>query len=447
MFFPIRFDRKFTFGAIAIVIAALSLTMAPAARAVNAVPDAMPTGTETLLYSFGVGPTPDKCKINDGANPKGSLTYAPATGLFFGTTSTTTAKGNTFGTIFQIMPTGSSYAVDHFFAGPKTDGSDPQNSAMTPVGDVLYGTTLAGGQHSNGAIFSINDDGTGYSSPLLFNFPASAAKNAGDQPHSNFVAIGGVLYGMTSQGGHNGGTTGDGTIFAFATSSPTYSRLYSFDGKLHGSVPRGQLILDPGATKFYGMTSAGGTHGVGVIFSFSPPNCGGSVKCKGKFKVLHNFSCPGNKTPMCMDGSDGASPDHGTLVQSGSTLFGVTAFGGSHGQGAVFSMHTDGTHFTILQNFGKPGSNDGINPLGSLLLDGTTLYGTTQLGGNKGNGSVFRINTDGTGYDRIWDFQNGTTDGQKPDDNVILLSGTLYGMTEVGGQCGNGAIFALVPPP
>jgi uncharacterized repeat protein (TIGR03803 family) len=23
----------------------------------------------------------------------------------------------------------------------------------------------------------------------------------------------------------------------------------------------------------------------------------------------------------------------------------------------------------------------------------------------------------------------------------------LFGMTEVGGQCGNGAIFALVPPP
>ena len=38
MFFPIRFDRKFIIGAVAILIAALSLTMAPAARAVNAVP-------------------------------------------------------------------------------------------------------------------------------------------------------------------------------------------------------------------------------------------------------------------------------------------------------------------------------------------------------------------------------------------------------------------------
>ena len=103
------------------------------------------------------------------------------------------------------MPNGSGYVVDHFFAGAKTDGNDPRHNAMTLVGTVLYGTTLTGGQHDNGAIFSINDDGSDYSSPLLFNFPASAAKNDGDQPYSCFVAVGSVLYGMTSQGGKNGG--------------------------------------------------------------------------------------------------------------------------------------------------------------------------------------------------------------------------------------------------
>src|SRR5579862_8569079 len=183
MFSRIRFDRKFIFGVVATFIAALSLTMAPAARAVNAVPDAMPTGTETLLYSFGVGPTPDKCKGKDGANPKGSLTYAPTTGLLLGRTSTTTAKGPGFGTIFQLMPNGSSYVVDNYFAGAKTDGADPENSAMTLVGDVLYGMTSLGGKGDNGAIFT------------------------------------------------------------FDTSTSTYTRVYSFDGN-HGSHPHGQLILD-----------------------------------------------------------------------------------------------------------------------------------------------------------------------------------------------------------
>jgi len=422
------------FGLICILGAALSLTLAPAARARNDVPDAMPTGTETVLYSFGAGPTAGKCKTADGAAPLGSLTYVAATGLLFGTTSTTTSAGD--GTIFQIMPDGTGYVADHSFTGAKTDGNDPRHDAMTLAGTVLYATTLTGGEHNNGSIFSINDAGSDYSSPLLFDFPASVANNGGDQPTSCFVAVGSVLYGMTSEGGKDGGTTGDGTIFSFDTSSAAYTRLHSFDGS-DGSDPHGQLILDPNGTTLYGMTRTGGKHDVGVIFSFDTTN--------KKFKVLHDFSCPGNATPTCVDSHDGATPDHGTLVQNGSTLFGLTTFGGTFGAGTLFSIRTNGKHFTILQEFGKPGTNDGINPFGSLTLNGTALNGTTQLGGSKGNGTVFQINTDGTSYDRIYDFQGGT-DAANPIDDVILLDDTLYGMTPAGGQCGNGAIFALVPP-
>src|SRR5208337_1151728 len=420
---------------ICILTAAISLTLAPAASALNDAPDAMPTGTETLLYSFGVGPSAGKCKINDGADPKGSLTYVPATGLLFGRTSTTTSAGNGDGTIFQIMPDGTGYVVDHFFTGAKTDGSNPRHNAMTLVGTVLYGTTFTGGKHNNGTIFSITDDGT-YSMSPVFDFAKTAKNNGGDQPHSCFVAAGSVLYGMTSQGGKHGGSTGDGTIFSFDTSSNTYTRLYSFDGK-HGADPHGQLILDPNGSTFYGMTRSGGKHDVGVVFSFDIS--------KNKYNVLHNFSCPGNSTPMCIDANDGATSDHGTLVQNNSTLYGLTTYGGKYGNGTLFSIHTDGKHFTILQQFGKPSTNDGINPYGSLLLNGTTLFGTTRLGGSKGNGTVFQIDTDGTNYDRIYDFQGGN-DAANPIDNVILLDNTLYGMTEAGGLCGNGAIFALVPP-
>ena len=347
------------FGAVAILIAALSLTMAPAARAIDAVPDAMSTGTETLLYSFGVGPTPDKCKLMDGANPKGSLNYVPGTGLLFGRTSTTTAKGPGFGTIFQITPTGSGYVVDNYFAGAKTDGNDPENNAMTPLGNVLYGTTVTGGKNNTGAIFSINDDGSGYSTPLLFDFPASGVKNYSAQPFSCFLPVGSVLYGMASKGGQRG----NGAIFTFDTSTGTYARVYSFDGG-HGANPHGQLILDPNGKTFYGMTQSGGTAGVGVVFSFTRTCSAANSKCKDKIKTLHNFSCPNNGFPMCIRGA-GATPDHGTLVQSGTTLFGLTANGGKYGNGVVFSVQTNGKHFKILQHFGNLGSNDGISPLGS----------------------------------------------------------------------------------
>jgi len=429
----LRFARNFIFAAVATLTVALSLTMAPAASAGNGVPDAMPTAAETVLYSFGVGPTGSACKkADDGAAPLGSLTYVSATGLLFGRTSTTTSEGNMDGTIFQINPDGSGYIVDHFFSGPKTDGAEPRHSSMTLLGDVLYGTTLLGGKNDNGTIFSINDDGTGYSSPL-FNFAKPAKNNKGAEPHSCFVAVGSVLYGMTSQGGNHGGTTGDGTIFSYDTSSDTYVRLHSFNGQ-HGSDPHGELILDPDGVTFYGMTRTGGKHQVGVIFSFD--------STKAKYKVLHHFSCPGNQTPDCTDSSDGASPDHGTLVQYNSTLLGLTTYGGKYGNGTVFSIHTDGSHFTVLQSFGASGSNDGMNPYGSLLLNGTTLYGTTRNGGSKGNGTVFQIDTDGSNYARLYDFQNGN-DAQNPIDNVILLDNTLYGMAEAGGLCGDGAIFAI----
>ena len=433
MFSRIRFDRKCIFAAVATLTAALSLMSAPA-RADGRSPAAAPTDTESVLYSFGVGPTAGKCKIDDGADPKGSLTYVAGTGLLFGRTSTTTSNGD--GTIFQIMPDGSNYIVDHFFTGAKTDGNNPRHNAMTLAGTVLYGTTLTGGQHDNGTLFSINDDGTGYSAPPLFDFPKSAKNNDGDQPHSCFVAAGSLLYGMTSQGGKHGGSTGDGTIFSFDTSSSTYTRLHSFDGK-HGADPHGQLILDPNGTTFYGMTRAGGKNNVGVIFSFDTSS--------GKFKTLHQFSCPGNSTPKCIDKSDGATSDHGTLVQYNSTLFGLTTYGGKFGMGVIFSIHTDGKHFKILQNFGKLSTNDGINPYGSLMLNGTTLYGTTRTGGGKGNGTVFQIDTSGNNYARIYDFQNAP-DAANPIDNVILLDNTLYGMSEAGGTCNDGAIFAIQLP-
>jgi uncharacterized repeat protein (TIGR03803 family) len=440
MFARIRFNRNFIFATIATLTVALLLTMAPAARASD---DATTGGTESLLYSFGVGPTGSTCiKAEDGADPKGSLTYVAATGLLFGRTSTTTSSGD--GTIFQIDPAGTGYAVDHTFTGAKTDGNDPRHNAMTLVGSVLYGTTLTGGQHDNGTIFSITEDGLTYSTPPLFDFDKTEANSHGIQPHSCFLASGSVLFGMASEGGKNGGTTGDGVIFSFDTLTSTYSRLFSFNGK-NGADPHGQLILDPNGVTFYGMTRSGGKSDVGVIFSFSSECRTSNSTCKTKYKVLHSFACPGHSTPNCIDKSDGATPDHGTLVQSSTTLFGLTTFGGKFGNGTIFSIQTNGKHFKILQNFGNPSSNDGINPYGSLMLNGTTLYGTTKLGGNKNNGTVFQINTDGTGYARIYDFQNGT-DAKNPIDDVILLNNMLYGMAEMGGLCGNGAIFAVVLP-
>jgi uncharacterized repeat protein (TIGR03803 family) len=392
---------------------------------------------ETIIRSFGTGPNGTTCVSTiDGAVPKGSLTFA--NGFLFGRTTTTTASTPGDGIIFHIDPAGTNYSVDHVFTGAKPDGNSPRHSAMTLDGTTLYGTTLIGGKHDNGTIFSIDDDGTSYSGPLL-DFPSSSAGNDGDQPHSDFAlnSTSGLLYGMTSQGGSHGGTTGDGTIFSFDPATSTYARLYSFDGAKHGTDPHGEPILDPNGATLYGMTREGGKKNVGVIFSFNTAT--------SAIKTLHSFNCPKNAVPNCISKKDGATPDHGNLVQGGATLYGLTTFGGQYGGGIAFSIPATGKKLKVLHHFGKTGSLDGQHPYGSLLLDGSTLYGTTRDGGKFNLGTAVQVKTDGSGYARIHDF-SGKPDGANPLDNVIKVGSSLFGMTTVGGKCDFGSIFAIQLP-
>lgn len=53
--------------------------------------------------------------------------------------------------------------------------------------------------------------------------------------------------------------------------------------------------------------------------------------------------------------------------------------------------------------------------------------------------------TDGTNYARVYDFQNGDN-GKNPIDDVLLLNNMLYGMTEKGDACAEGAIFGIALP-
>ena len=60
----------------------------------------------------------------------------------------------------------------------------------------------------------------------------------------------------------------------------------------------------------------------------------------------------------------------------------MTYAGGADGLGTIFSEDIDGTNFTLLHSFaGGPG--DGANPIGDLLLSGSTLYGMTLRGGSS----------------------------------------------------------------
>ena len=78
---------------------------------------------------------------------------------------------------------------------------------------------------------------------------------------------------------------------------------------------------------------------------------------------------------------DGAQSEAG-LILSGNTLYGTASNGGSSGNGTVFAVNTDGTGFTTLHSFTD--GNDGANPGAGLILSGNTLYGTASEGGSFG---------------------------------------------------------------
>ncbi len=80
------------------------------------------------------------------------------------------------------------------------------------------------------------------------------------------------------------------------------------------------------------------------------------------------------------------------LVVSGNKIYGTAAVSGSAGggQGTVFELNTDGTGFTVLHNFDYA---DGGNPE-PLALSGSTLYGATMAGIqgiSSGDGAVFEL--------------------------------------------------------
>ena len=90
------------------------------------------------------------------------------------------------------------------------------------------------------------------------------------------------------------------------------------------------------------------------------------------YAILYNFTKEDNN----VNNSDGSSPTAG-LISSGNTLYGTASAGGVYGQGTVFAINTDGTGFTNLFNFGT--ENSGNNPVAGVALSGATPVSYTHL--------------------------------------------------------------------
>ncbi|TAE50210.1 MAG: T9SS C-terminal target domain-containing protein [Bacteroidetes bacterium] len=347
--------------------------------------------------------------VPDGATPQGNL-ISDGTFLYGVTSKGGAINGgvNNRGTIFKIKPDGTGYAKLFDFDGP-VNGSSPLGSLFFD-GTFLYGMTNSGGTNGDGTMFKILPDGTGF--VKLLDFLLTFNGPTGSSPLGSLISDGTFLYGMTN----GGGTSNDGIIFKIKPDGTGYVKLLDFDEPTTGRSPTGSLIFD--GTFLYGMTNGGSTD-CGTIFKIKPDGTG--------FAKLYDF----------VSNPDGCTP-FGSLISDGTFLYGMTWGDGTNLNGTIFKIMTNGTGYAKLLDF--TGTPDGGRPFGSLIFDGVFLYGMTSLGGTNDLGTIFKIKPDGTGYARLLDF-DGTANGSRPQGSLISDGTFLYGMTAYGGTKSSGTIF------
>jgi len=394
--------------------------------------------TFTTLHSFSALSGSSPYTNSDGASPDATLILSGNT--LYGTAP----YGGSFGkgTVFAVNIDGTGFTILHTFTATSGFPSFTNSDGATPLGglilsgNTLYGTAVFGGSSDNGTVFKVNTDGTAFSTLHRFTSGSDGA-----HPIAGLVLSGNTLYGTAGYGGHSD----NGTVFKVNTDGTGFTNLHSFTALIpyytnsfetvfhtncDGAFPQGGLILS--GDTLYGTANEGGSSGGGTVFAINADGTG--------FTTLHSFS------GSTSTNSDGANPVAG-LILSGNTLYGTTP-------GTVFALNTGGTGFTNLYSFTAGGFNssgiytncDGASPQASLILSGNTLYGTAERGGSSGSGTVFAVNTAGTGFTNLHTFMaiNITNSGGAyPYGGLVLSGNTLYGTAFRGGSSGAGTVFSL----
>jgi uncharacterized repeat protein (TIGR03803 family) len=246
----------------------------------------------------------------------------------------------------------------------------------------------------------------------------------------------------------------------------------ALDGNFYGVTVYGGSASPEGGT-FFSVTSSGvlttlhvfcslpncadGQYPVGPVIQaldgdfYGTTSVGGAngygsifkATASGKLTTLYSFCSEAN----C---ADGEIPYAGLTQATDGNFYGTTDIGGAYGYGTIFRLTQDGV-FTTLHSFCSVSCGDGAYPADGALIQGETgsLYGTTYEGG-YGNGVAFGITLKGA-FSVFRSFCPELPDcasGAEPLGGVIQATdGNLYGTTTEGGRGGGkGTVFKLTPP-
>lgn len=153
--------------------------------------------------------------------------------------------------------------------------------------------------------------------------------------------------------------------------------------------------------------------------------------------VIYSFCSQNN----CADGGEPAA----SLTIAEGRLYGTASDIGSPGAGTVYTFNPrSGAEKTVFAF--SPQNYEGAYPNGSVLNVSNALYGLTELGGIYGGGALFSLDRKTGAGTVVHAFGDGS-DGASPcwANSLILVKGKLYGTTYSGGAHNNGIVFSIDP--
>ena len=259
---------------------------------------------------------------------------------------------------------------------------------------------------------------------------------------------------------------GCGGTASAAPNPPRFSIIHAFgDAPGDGWQPWGSPTL-VGST-LWGRTTYGGSNNQGgVIWRLDPQN-------PRSYKVAHAFGGSKVQYPRGRTGPDVANPHHDWMraLADGTTLVGAGLYGGRTNQGGVFAFNAaKKIRYRVLHSFNgispanpngsaKDGAQPHSNPVPVTdLRSRKILVGMTAYGGANGTGSLYKMNSDGSGFKVLYSFI--AVNGDTPHGFVIQRGQRLFGMTRYGGitaprsnfasksdhkpyESGNGSVFSF----
>jgi uncharacterized repeat protein (TIGR03803 family) len=258
-----------------------------------------------------------------------------------------------------------------------TDGWLPEAGLITDAAGDLFGTTLQGGATGDGTVFELPFVNDSYPSTPTTLVSFNVAD--GSFPQAGLIADAkGDFFGTTPQGG----ASNAGTVFEIPSFGGGIITLVSFT-PTNGPGTAAGLIMDA-AGDLFGTTYAGGANSYGTVFEIAKTSTGYA-------------STP--TTLVSFDGTNGATPEAGLIIDAAGNLFGTTSGGGTYNEGTVFEIPlVSGSYAstpTTLVSF-NVANGDGAYPAAALTADTAgNLFGTTEQGGANGDGTVFEVTGSG----------------------------------------------------